>query len=47
MERKIFWGAFSILSLVAGLVLPMWWALIATIPIAYASWWVAYRSEWF
>ena len=28
-------------------VLPLWWALAATIPIAIASWWVAYRSEWF
>jgi hypothetical protein len=27
--------------------LPLWWALVATIPIIYASWWVAYRSNWF
>ncbi len=34
-------------GLVADLILPFWWALFATIPIAVLSWWVAYRSEWF
>jgi hypothetical protein len=29
------------------LALPLWWALAATIPIGYFSWWVAYRSDWF
>ena len=29
------------------LVLPLWWALGATIPICCFSWWVAYRSDWF
>ncbi len=33
--------------LVADVVLPLWWGLLATIPIAFVSWWVAYRSEWF
>jgi hypothetical protein len=47
MERKIFWAAFTVLGLVADFTLPLWWALGATIPIAYASWWVAYRSGWF
>ncbi|HTM14271.1 MAG TPA: hypothetical protein VL127_15220 [Bryobacteraceae bacterium] len=28
-------------------VLPLWWALGATIPICFLSWWVAYRSDWF
>jgi len=23
------------------------WSLLATIPIAMFSWWVAYRSDWF
>jgi hypothetical protein len=46
VEKKIFWAVFTILSLVA-LMLPTWWGLLATIPIAYASWWVAYRSDWF
>jgi hypothetical protein len=47
MERKIFWISFTVLGLAADFVLPLWWALGATIPIAYASWWVAYRSGWF
>jgi len=47
MERKIFWAAFSILGITADVVLPIWWALAATIPIVYVSWWVAYRSGWF
>jgi hypothetical protein len=47
MERKMFWLTFSLLSLAVDFVLPMWWALAATIPVFAASWWVAYRSDWF
>jgi hypothetical protein len=47
MERKIFWLSFTVLGLAADFVLPIWWALGATIPIGYISWWVAYRSGWF
>jgi len=47
MERKIFWILFSFLGSVAGFLLPIWWALLATIPIVVLSWWIAYRSEWF
>jgi len=47
MERKIFWIAFTVLGILADVVLPIWWALFATIPIGYASWWMAYRSGWF
>jgi hypothetical protein len=47
MEKKIFWGLFVALGLVADLSLPFMWALLATIPIAVVSWWVAYRSHWF
>jgi len=47
MERKIFWISFVVLGLVADILLPLWWALLSTIPIAVLSWWVAYRSEWF
>ncbi len=47
MEKKIFWGAMTVLGLLADVVLPLWWALAATIPIAYFSWWIAYRSGWF
>jgi hypothetical protein len=47
MERKIFWLTFTALGLLADFVLPLWWALGATIPIFALSWWIAYRSEWF
>jgi hypothetical protein len=47
MERKIFWILFTVLGLVADFMLPIWWALGATIPIVVLSWWVAYRSGWF
>jgi len=47
MERKMFWIIFAVLGLVADLILPLWWALAASIPILVLSWWIAYRSEWF
>jgi hypothetical protein len=47
MEKKIFWITFMLLGLVADFTLPLWWALGATIPIVFLSWWVAYRSDWF
>lgn len=47
MEKRIFWLTFFALSLVADIVLPLLWGLIATIPIAVLSWWIAYRSGWF
>jgi hypothetical protein len=47
MERKIFWLCFAVLGILADIVLPIWWALAATIPIVYVSWWVAYRSDLF
>jgi hypothetical protein len=47
MEKKIFWLLFGGLGIVADLVLPFWWAVGATLPILYFSWWVAYRSDWF
>jgi hypothetical protein len=46
MERKVFWGVFTVLGVTADIILPLWWALAATIPIVYVSWWVAYRSGW-
>jgi len=36
-----------VLGVLADILLPIWWALFATIPIAIASWWIAYRSDWF
>jgi hypothetical protein len=47
MERKVFWILFTVLGVVADIMLPIWWALGATIPIVCFSWWVAYRSGWF
>jgi len=47
MERKMFWIIFAVLGLVADLILPLWWALAASVPILVLSWWIAYRSEWF
>jgi uncharacterized membrane protein len=47
MEKKIFWISFTVLGLVADVVLPIWWGLAAMIPIMYFSWWIAYRSGWF
>jgi hypothetical protein len=47
MERKIFWTLFTLLGLIADFILPLWWAVAATIPIFGFSWWVAYRSDWF
>ena len=47
MEKKIFWVSFTVLGLLADFLLPIWWGLAATVPILYASWWVAYRSDWF
>jgi hypothetical protein len=47
MQRKVFWLLFTFLSLVADVMLPMWWALLATIPIGFACWWFAYRSDLF
>jgi hypothetical protein len=47
VQKKIFWITFAALGLLADLTLPFWWAVVATIPILWASWWFAYRSDWF
>ncbi len=48
MQRKVFWGSFALLSLIADFALPsIWWGLAATFPIMFFSWWLAYRSDWF
>src|ERR1700684_1564200 len=47
MEKKVFWITFTVLGLLADFLLPIWWGLAATVPIVFASWWVAYRSDWF
>jgi len=45
--RKIFWASFILLSLIADLSLPLLWGVVATVPIAFLCWWIAYRSGWF
>jgi hypothetical protein len=47
MERRVFWITFTVLDLIAGVSLPLVWAVVATIPIFALSWWIAYRSGWF
>jgi hypothetical protein len=47
MQRKMFWTIFIVLGLIADFVLPIWWAMVATLPLLFVSWWIAYRSDWF
>jgi hypothetical protein len=47
MKRKVFWGTFLMLGLVADIVLPIFWGIAATVPIVFLSWWIAYKSDWF
>jgi len=47
MQRKMFWVIFLVLSTVAGIMLPLVWGVLATLPLALLSWWIAYRSDWF
>jgi uncharacterized membrane protein len=46
LQRKFFWLIFFVLSTVADIYLPLIWGLVATIPILFLSWWIAYRSGW-
>lgn len=47
MQRRVFWLTLFALGLIADVALPLMWGLLATIPIAALSWWIAYRSGWF
>jgi len=47
MQRRIFWIIAALLGLIADIALPLLWSVLAIIPIALISWWVAYRSGWF
>jgi len=38
---------FFVLGTLADVMLPLLWGLAATVPILFASWWIAYRSDWF
>jgi hypothetical protein len=46
-QRKIFWVVVGVLGLLANVLLPLGWLLVATLPIVLAAWWVAYQSGWF
>jgi hypothetical protein len=45
-QRKIFWIVVAVLGLLANVLLPLGWVLVATIPIVLVAWWVAYQSDW-
>lgn len=47
MKRKVFWGSFLMLGLLADMVLPIVWSIVATIPLVFLCWWIAYKSDWF
>jgi len=46
VQKKVFWILVAGLSLLADVELHLLWGLLATIPIAFLSWWIAYRSGW-
>ena len=46
-QRKIFWVVVGVLGLLANVLLPLGWLLVATLPIVLVAWWVAYQSGWF
>jgi hypothetical protein len=46
MERKIFWVVVAVLGLLAVIVLPLWWAVAAVVPIVLIAWWAGYESTW-
>jgi hypothetical protein len=47
MQKKVFWISFTILSLCIDLAVPLMWGIILTLPLMWACWWLAYRSDWF
>jgi hypothetical protein len=47
MQRKVFWTTFIMLGLLADIILPLIYGVIAAIPILFLSWWIAYKTEWF
>lgn len=46
LEKKLFWIIFLGLSLLADVLLPFFWGMVATLPIVVLSWWLVYRSGW-
>jgi hypothetical protein len=46
-QRKVFWIVVAVLGLLASVLLPLGWLLVATLPIVLVACWVAYQSHWF
>jgi hypothetical protein len=46
LRKKVFWSLFIVLGLLADMMFSLTWSLVATIPILFLSWWIAYRSGW-
>lgn len=47
MQRKMFWILFITAGLFMDFLLPWFWGLLLTLPLAIACWWIAFRSGWF
>lgn len=47
VEKKIFWLLFTVLGVLMGILLPLWWNLALTMPLLILCWWIAYKSGWF
>jgi hypothetical protein len=47
VDKKIFWLLFTVLGALMGILLPLWWNLVLTLPLLVLCWWVVYRSGWF
>lgn len=47
MQRKVFWISFTMLGLLADMILPLAWGIACTVPLLFLCWWLAYKSEWF
>jgi len=45
-ERRVFWAVIAVLGLVVVALLPLWWAVAATVPVVLLAWWLAYESRW-
>ena len=46
LEKKLFWIIFLGLSTLADVFLPLFWGMVATLPVVVLSWWLVYRSDW-
>lgn len=42
----MFWAIIAVLGLIVVALLPLWWAVAATVFVVLLAWWVAYESRW-